>query len=203
MRILQASYNGYSRGIALGVLFAFASPGRLTGLCNHQEWLINPSMARPLKAAVNIQNLLKVERVLIVNKHTEKNELIEKLVRKITDDYPSLSPEFLLDKILQREQGISTTMDTGLSIPHARVDGIDNFIVAMAVVPEGIIDPASPGAPIKAVFLFLSPADATFFQKHLQLLSILSAKFQPEFIERLVLLKTAAQVMHAVSEEGE
>lgn len=157
-------------------------------------------MARPLKAAVNIQNLLKVERVLIVNKHTEKKELIDKLVRKITGDYPSLSPEFLLDRILQREQGISTTMDTGLSIPHARVDGIDNFIVAVAVVPEGIIDPASPGVPIKVMFLFLSPSDATFFQKHLQLLSILSAKFSPEFIERLVSLKTAAQIMHAVAE---
>ncbi|MDD4003678.1 MAG: PTS sugar transporter subunit IIA [Elusimicrobiaceae bacterium] len=156
-------------------------------------------MARPLKPSVNIQNLLSVERVLIINKHTEKNELIEKLVRKIADDYPDLPADFLLEKILQREQGISTTMDTGLSIPHARVDGIDNFIVALAVAPEGIMDPATPGVPIKVVFLFLSPSDAAFFQKHLQLLSLLSAKFQPEFVERLVSLKTAAQIMHAVA----
>ncbi len=157
-------------------------------------------MSRPTKQSINVKSLLSPERVLIINKHMEKSELIEKLVHKITDDIPSLSAEFLLEKIAQREQGISTTLDTGLSIPHARVDGIDNFIVALAVVPEGIIDPASPGAMIKAVFLFLSPSDASFFQKHLQLLSFLSARFQPDFIERLAALKTPAQIVHAVSE---
>ncbi|MFA6584535.1 MAG: PTS sugar transporter subunit IIA [Elusimicrobiaceae bacterium] len=159
-------------------------------------------MARPTKLTVNIKNLLKLERVLIINEHIEKPDLIAKLIGKITADYPSLDAEFLIQKITQREQGISTTLDTGLSIPHARIEGIDNFIIALAVISEGVIDPASPGAPIKVMMLFLSPADASFFQKHLQLLSILSSKFQPEFIEKLTSLKTAAQVLHAVAEES-
>jgi len=103
-----------------------------------------------------------------------------------------------LEQILEREKGATTTLDTGLAIPHARTDLISDFHVALGLVPEGFQDASQPGITIKAVFLFLSPKNPQFFQKHLKLLSALSALFQPQFIEKLIAMSSSQQVIDAI-----
>jgi PTS system nitrogen regulatory IIA component len=148
---------------------------------------------------VKISNLIKPKRIVIVRNNTTKQSLIEKLIALICQDHPKLSQSSILEKVLHREQGISTTLDTGLSIPHARIDDIEDFMVSMAIIPSGLSEATEQSAVIKAMFLFLSPADAKFFQKHLKLLSVLSSTFQPEFIEKLTTLKTPEQIIKEIS----
>lgn len=148
--------------------------------------------------SVKISSLLKPKRVVIVKDNIGKELLIERLVSLISRGHPKLEKDFILEKIIQREQGISTTLDTGLSIPHARIDEITDFVVALALIPEGLSETSGQSATIKAMFLFLSPADAAFFQKHLKLLSALSSTFQPEFIDKLSHLKTPAQIIKEI-----
>ena len=56
----------------------------------------------------------------------------------------------VLTKVIARENGISTTLDTGLSIPHARIEGIENFLVAMSQDPKAD-SPVSKNAMINLV----------------------------------------------------
>jgi len=144
--------------------------------------------------AVKIAELIHPERIIIADASADKNQLLGRLVGLIARECPSMDTADVLTKVIARENGISTTLDTGLSIPHARIEGIENFLVAMALIPQGLIDKTQPGTAIKAMFLFLSPADSRFFQKHLQLLSGLSALFQPEFIDKLLACTSPAQV---------
>jgi PTS system nitrogen regulatory IIA component len=149
--------------------------------------------------SVRISYLLKPKRVIIVKNNIKKESLIGKLISLITKEHTELERDFILEKVLQREQGISTTLDTGLSIPHARIDEIEDFMVSLALSPDGLSEVSGQPASIKAMFLFLSPSDSKFFQKHLKLLSLLSSTFQPEFIEKLCSLKTPTRIIKEIA----
>ena len=90
-----------------------------------------------------------------------------------------------LAKVLEREQGISTTLDTGLSLPHARMDGIATILAGMAILKKPIPDPKQTDLSIRVMFLFFSPNKQEAFPMHLQLLRGVSSLFQPALIDQL------------------
>ena len=94
--------------------------------------------------------------------------------------------------IIKREQGISTTLESGLSIPHARLEGLNSFKAVLAVIPQGVQD--DYGKNIKVMFLFLSPSGTQYFPKHLKLLAKLAETFTPAFIDELCSLKSAEEI---------
>lgn len=146
------------------------------------------------QSKLSLGSLITPSRVLFAQGYPGKKELIEALVRTVCRDYPQLDPADVASQVLKREEGISTTLDTGLSIPHARLEELSDFTAALAVLPEALRDPNNSDLPIRVMFLFLSPAKPAFFQKHLQILSTLAETFKPEFIQELVSLKDAVAV---------
>lgn len=133
-------------------------------------------------------------RVLLAEDYPSKKELISALVQVVCRDYKQLDPADVAAQVLKREEGISTTLDTGLSIPHARLEELTDFAAAVAVLRKPLRETSGNELPIRVMFLFLSPAKPAFFQKHLQILSALAEKFKPEFIEELASLSNAEEV---------
>lgn len=127
-----------------------------------------------------------------------KTDVIKQLTKVVCRGGSNLDEAEVLAQVLKREEGISTTLDTGLSIPHARLEELDAFKAALAVLPQGIEDPSGPHLEIKAMFLFLSPARQAFFQQHLQILAALAEVFKPEFISALSTCQNAQQVLDKI-----
>lgn len=146
------------------------------------------------QSKINLGGLISPARVLLADSCPDKKELILKLVQAVCRDYTQLDPADVTAQVLKREEGISTTLDTGLSIPHARLEELTDFAAAVAVLRQPLGDPSGSDLPIRVMFLFLSPAKPVFFQKHLQVLSALAEKFKPGFIEELAGLKTAQEI---------
>ena len=94
--------------------------------------------------------------------------------------------ESFLAKVLEREQGISTTLDTGLAVPHARMDNLPDICAVLGLVPQGLRDPKQADLTIRAVFLFFSPNRQEAFTQHLHLLRGVSQLFQPELIDAIL-----------------
>jgi PTS system nitrogen regulatory IIA component len=136
----------------------------------------------PTKKTV-VPVVLNKKRVFIIQDNISKKDLVAKLVNAICDDLPGLDREDILNAVIKREQGISTTLDTGLSIPHARVEDLESFEAAVAVLPKTICD--EYGLMIRVMFVFLSPAGQDYFPQHLKLLAALAGKFKPAFIDEL------------------
>jgi mannitol/fructose-specific phosphotransferase system IIA component (Ntr-type) len=95
-------------------------------------------------------------------------------------------PSTLIDpavlRICEREAIASTAMvDIGVSIPHARVEGIREIMLAIAVAPGGVYEVAA-GAPISIVALVLSSPALT--GEHLNVLSSISMLLQSEQTRR-------------------
>ena len=145
----------------------------------------------------SIPVILNNKRVFILNEVITKKDLVARLVNAICDDLPDIDREDVLSAVQKREQGISTTLDTGLSIPHARIEDLENFQAAVAVLPGGITD--DYGLTIKVMFLFLSPAGPQFFSQHLKLLASLAEKFQTPFIQELVSTQNEEEILGKIS----
>jgi mannitol/fructose-specific phosphotransferase system IIA component (Ntr-type) len=85
-------------------------------------------------------------------------------------------------RICEREAIASTAMvDIGISIPHARVEGVRGVLVAIAVAPDFVYEVAA-GAPISIVALVLSSPALT--GEHLNFLSSVSMLLQSEQTRR-------------------
>ena len=142
---------------------------------------------------------LKVEpdNVFLVKENITKKQLVEKLVRSICEKNTSLNAEDMLNAVLKREEGISTTLESALSIPHARVEDLDSFLGALAVMQNPIED--DYGLPIKVMFLFFSPAGQPYFAQHLKLLARLAEKFTPEFVQELTACSNTQEIIQKVN----
>lgn len=145
-----------------------------------------------------ISGLLNENNVILVTEPVGKEALISKLAALACQGMPEADAKEILERVLAREAGISTTLDTGLSIPHARVDEIADFKAALAVAPGEVKDLAGGGMDIKVMFLFLSPSNPKFFQKHLQILAELSETFKEEFMAKITAAKTAGEILELI-----
>lgn len=139
-----------------------------------------------------LAQLLPAEKILILKGNPSKTDVISQLAQVICEDEPSLDQAEVFTQILKREESLSTTLDTGLSIPHARLEELNAVKAALAILPQGIKDPAKP-VIIKAMFLFLSPAQPAFFQQHLQLLAALAETFKSDFVTDLAQCNTTQE----------
>lgn len=148
----------------------------------------------------SISGLLPPQRIFIVRGKPSKADVIKRLTQAVCQGEAALDEAEVLTQVLKREEGISTTLDTGLSIPHARLEELEGFKAALAVLPSGIDDPAAR-LEIKAMFLFLSPAKQTFFQKHLQILASLAEIFKPDFISALAACQTPEEAARKIAAE--
>lgn len=144
-----------------------------------------PSSPRTTKS-IKITHLLKEDTVLVRSLHSDKNKLLEALVARLCEKNGLSEVSGIITKVQEREQGISTTLDTGLSLPHVRLDNLSSIVAALAVVASPIIDPKQPDLAIRVMFLFFSPNKPESFPLHLQLLRGVSSLFQPALIDQLV-----------------
>ncbi len=144
-----------------------------------------------MTATIDLATLVD-KRIWICPKPLTKTDLLARLVYGACKEEKGVNAPDVLAQVLERERGLSTTLDTGLSIPHARVEGLEQIVAALAILPRETTD--STGKKMKIMFLFLSPARSEFFQQHLQVLSSLAQTFTPEFIQKLTLCRRPEEV---------
>ena len=91
---------------------------------------------------MTLSELLKPEMVLPKIACVSKDELISRLVEQAysTGREIPLSREELLRNINMREQIGGTLLPSGLSIPHARLNGFTDFIFAVATPSQPLFD---------------------------------------------------------------
>ncbi|MBI4375642.1 MAG: PTS sugar transporter subunit IIA [Elusimicrobia bacterium] len=132
--------------------------------------------------------------ILLLREPQERFQVMEALVRLGCQAHSLDGWSDFLSKIKDREKGISTTLDTGLSLPHARIDDLDRIVSALALLPQGLKEP-DQGVMVKAMFLFVSPNKQPFFPLHLRLLRAVSLLFQPALIDELARAQSPAEAL--------
>jgi len=96
--------------------------------------------------------------------------------------------------LVEREKHSSTAvLDIGVGVPHARLTGLAEPLVALAVATDGLYE-AAPTVPIRIVALVLSPAQTTDAHLHL-LAGIATALRSPTLRDALLQAPDAAAAL--------
>lgn len=121
-----------------------------------------------------ISDHLSPSRV-VLGDYSRKENLIATLVGRLETDGMIADAVSACERVLEREQEMSTGIGGGLAMPHARIEGVPTLAAAMAVVPDGVPFDALDGTPVFVVVLFVSPlSDST---AHSRFLAAVSALF--------------------------
>lgn len=118
-----------------------------------------------------IRSLISAERTIIWNSGMNKDAAMKELVSLCCLSCPGLSEEKAWSAVMLRELQGSTFFGEDIAIPHARVDGLDQPVVALGLSAHGIFEHET-GRSTRIMFLLLSPGNDQ--EVHLKLLSEIS-----------------------------
>ena len=147
---------------------------------------------------LKVAGLLSVDTILFPAEGKDKAAVLQALAETVCGKAGISDWASFLAKVQEREQGISTTLDTGLSLPHARMDGITAILAGMAILKKPIPDPKQSDLSIRVMFLFFSPNKQEAFALHLQLLRGVASFFQPALIDQLTAASSPAAALELV-----
>jgi len=107
--------------------------------------------------------------------------------------------EQALDDILTREKHLSTGMENGLAVPHAKSDSVEKLIVAFGIHPQGIEFESLDGEPALFIFLVMSPRDTS--GPHIQALASISRSLKDEQTRQRLLTASSKEDIYAIFSE--
>ncbi len=119
-----------------------------------------------------LSDYLPESHIVVGLKGTRKIEIIEELLKVMLDRNLIEDYEMALNDILSREGYLSTGLENGLAIPHAKTRGINNLSMVFGLVPDGVEFETLDGKPAHLIFLVLSPVDTS--GPHIQALALIS-----------------------------
>lgn len=145
----------------------------------------------PPSGSLRLDDLLSADKILFFSDKDNKDKILQQLVQTAYPLLPLQEVVSLAAQVSKREDTISTVLPTGIAFPHARVDGLKELTAALALFSHPVL--FSGEKKVRALLLFLSPADPAFFSQHLQFLSICAQTFTTEFVRQLTSCRNAQQ----------
>ncbi len=118
----------------------------------------------------NIIRLIDKERIILLDCKS-KEEVLEKLVDIFVETKIIKEKEYLLGEIQKREKVMSTGIGLGVAVPHARIDCIDDFYMAIAKLEKPIEYGSIDDRPVDLVIMIISPKGS--HREYLQILATL------------------------------
>lgn len=104
-----------------------------------------------------------------------------------------IGAETLLEKLREREESVSTGIGGGIAIPHARIRGIDDFVVFVLVAPKGVDFDALDKRKVQIFFVVFAPEEEV--NEQLKILASISRAMSQENLKREVLQTTSREVL--------
>lgn len=119
------------------------------------------------KTTFNIFKFIKEENIIFLDSKNKKEAIFE-LIDLISNS-KKIDKDIVFKKIVDRENLISTGIGSGIAIPHAKIEEIDDFIIAIGIQKNKIDWNSIDHLPVTIVVLIIGPE---FLQdEYLKLLS--------------------------------
>ncbi len=141
---------------------------------------------------MELKNYVKKGQIIFCDETVSKEEAISVLCSSLSETY-GLDLKTIEDAVFDREKKLTTGIGGSVAIPHARIEGIDNFYVAMMICRKSIDFSSLDGEPVKIVTLLLSPC--RMVKEHIALISRISYFLtEPETHDQLLKAETVEEV---------
>lgn len=108
---------------------------------------------------MNLSERIIPSCVVLDIKAKTREKVIESLLNRLLEAGKSFDRDQVLNEILRREALGSTGVGYGVAIPHARVDGVHEMLVAFGRTRSGIDVEAIDKEPARLFFLVIGPKE--------------------------------------------
>jgi len=133
-------------------------------------------MDQPVKVSSNNKMVGRIypNAVKVNLTATDKKAVIEEMVEVViaSGQLKGDKKTDVLKAIMEREETMSTGMQYGIAMPHAKTDAVGNIICALGIKREGIDFKSLDGETSKIFVMILSPRDGT--GPHIRLMADIS-----------------------------
>jgi len=150
---------------------------------------------------MKLSDYLPVEHIKYDLKGTTKIEIIEELLDIMRDLHLIDQYETALNDILDREGYLSTGLEHGLAIPHAKTDSINQLAIVFGLKKDGVSFESLDGKPAEFIFLVLSPKDTS--GPHIQALALVTRNLKNSSIRDKIKNCQSAQEISTFIQEFE
>lgn len=134
---------------------------------------------------MNLRKALTKDSIKLDLESTSKSGVIEELLDLLVASGKINDRKTALKALLEREKKMSTGMQKGIAIPHAKTDMVDSIVAAIGVKKEGVNFGALDGQPSNIFILTLSPAKRA--GPHIQFLAEVSRMLNNDEVRNRVL----------------
>jgi PTS system nitrogen regulatory IIA component len=124
---------------------------------------------------MEIAEFIAQDRFVLELRVRDKTQLLQELAKR-AEPASGLPAATILAALRSREQLGSTGLGKGFALPHARIEGLTQFIGLLARLARPIDYDAIDDAPVDLVFLLLMPAAAG--NNHVAALAAVSRRFR-------------------------
>src|SRR3972149_2815942 len=107
---------------------------------------------------MGIDDYLEEDLILFLQTK-DRNDALSSLVDALDRSGKLKDKSAFFSSILQREKVVSTGIGLGVAIPHAKMEGYEDFFIAIGIQQEGmgIEWQALDGAPVRLIFMIGGP----------------------------------------------
>jgi len=132
--------------------------------------------------------------LIFLLQENKKREVLLQMINSICENKRLNNKESVNEAIFYRESLMSTGIGLGIAVPHVRIKGIKEPIVAVGIQKDGIPDYETiDNIPVKIVFLIIAGEDQ--HKEYIQILSLVVTKLkQSEVRERLIEAKSKEEL---------
>ncbi|GAB4168253.1 MAG: hypothetical protein Kow00108_01250 [Calditrichia bacterium] len=110
----------------------------------------------------------------------DKFNAIQQLLELLDQHDMLKNKDVALQDVIEREQYLSTGLENGLAIPHAKTEGVTELVLSFGISKQGIDFETLDGKPAHFIFCMLSPKDTS--GPHLKALGQITKTFRTEGI---------------------
>lgn len=147
---------------------------------------------------IDLRDHLAPSQVIDLTACSKGDALVEMVDAVSTTDAVA-DRDALLDAVRAREKILSTGIGLGIAIPHARIDSVNRFVVAVGRHPGGLAFESIDQKPVHIVVLIAGPKDTQ--KPYLELLAQLSKRLKlTDVRSRIAAGATADEVVELLTE---
>ena len=131
-------------------------------------------------ANIKLSGLLKDSSIELGLEGKNKAEIISELVDVISKSGKVKNKKALSDAIMEREKLGSTAIGNGVAVPHAKIEGIKQTVLAFGRSVAGVDFNSLDGEKTHLFFMLISPKDD--IGAHLKILAKISHLIKDRFM---------------------
>lgn len=141
-----------------------------------------------------LKDILTLDLVTTDLSGTDKSSVIRALLDLINKTGKVKDPEAALSSLLEHEMGMSTGMENGIAIPHAKTDAVEELVACVGISKRKVDFECLDRKPAQIFVMTLSPKEGV--GPHIQFLAEISRLLKdPKFRKTLLKAKNDQQLL--------